>query len=231
MPRPVPPADRARLKDLLDGEQDHQATVDLLTEALAGAGLPAGATIREVGCGGGRRLALLRSHYAVEGVEPSEDLRALAQERLGPEAPLWASIPSDAPLADAVVSLSAAFGRLKDLDALEEAVRGLVSSVRPGGIVVIAPWLGDDDPAGQARMDCHSGAGVKIVRSAVVRRVRQTSRCDWLWMVAQDAAGVSTFEEREELLVADEEQIEGILLAAGLAVSRSGRQWIGCVVL
>jgi hypothetical protein len=88
--------------------------------------------------------------------------------------------------------------------------------------------------SGQAIMDTCDGDGVKIIRSAVVRVLRQRQRLDYFWMVGQDHRGIQTFEERVERALWSHEALRAALSDAGLAphatmsAAVSPAPWIYC---
>ena len=221
MPQPDQQAERAFFSDLLDGSLDYGAHAGAISAALSSAGIPAGATILHAACGTGRLLAALSGDYIVQGFTASAPTLAIARARLGPSARLWlGGLPNLQPPApaDAIVCGPAALGALRDAAALAAGLEAIAAALRPGGVLLLSPGpVPGEVVSGQAIMDTFDGDGVKIVRSAVVRVLRQRQRLDYFWMVGQDHRGIQTFEERVERALWSHEVLRGALSDAGLA--------------
>ena len=82
-------------------------------------------------------------------------------------------------------------------------------------------------------MDTHDGEGVKIVRSAVVRRTGSRARLDQHWMVARDQRGVESFVERHTLHLHSHEDIANALSNASFSATHHASEslpnglWVG----
>jgi SAM-dependent methyltransferase len=107
---------------------------------------PGAATLLDVGCGTGQHLACLRGRYAVEGVDVSPEMLAVARARL-PDVPLHVSDMRRLDLGrefDAVTCLFSSIGYATDDAELHQTVAGLARHLAPGGVLIIDGWIRPD---------------------------------------------------------------------------------------
>lgn len=236
MPQTGQHSERAILSDLIDEGIDYGSRARQLSAALSVAGVAPGAILLHAQCGTGRLLAALSADYTPQGFEPSTSRLAMARERLGPPAQLWqGGLPDFRPpaQADVVFCDADALGGLRKASALEAGLRALAASVRPGGVLLLSPGPAPEEVlSGQAIMDTYDGDGIKIVRSAVARVLRQRYRLDYFWMVGRDHQGVETFEERVERTLWPHAVLREMLSDVGLSPHRSDAAesalWLYC---
>jgi SAM-dependent methyltransferase len=122
--------DRLELQAELAWPQEHRLLGEL--------GIPADATLLEVGCGPGsvlRRLATLVPTGRVVGVEPDPELATAARAAV-PGADILAGTAERLPLPDAAVDVAVIRFVLQHLEDPLAAVQELARVVRPGGVVV-----------------------------------------------------------------------------------------------
>jgi SAM-dependent methyltransferase len=175
-----------------------------------------GNELLDVACGTGLHLAHLRRHYRVEGLD--EELLSIARERL-PDVPLHAGDMTAFDLGkrfDAVVCLFSSIGYVGTIEGLHAAVECLARHTKPGGVVVVEPWLRPD-----VFSDGHLSSlfvdqpELKLARMSISRREGRLSIFDFEYLVGT-AQGVERFSERHELaLFTVEEHLEAFR-AAGL---------------
>lgn len=105
---------------------------------------PPGARILEVGCGAGGNVPLLREFGAVAALEPDDESRAYAAERLG-LAIQSGLLPDGLPYAPESFDLVCAFDVIEHVDDDAGSVRALARLVRPGGAILTTvpayPWM------------------------------------------------------------------------------------------
>jgi len=133
-----------RIRDL---ETDHWWFVGrraVLRRLLGRVGAPAGARILEVGCGAGGNVPLLREFGAVTALEPDDESRAYASERLGLAVDAGL-LPDGLPYAPESFDLVCAFDVVEHVDDDAASVKALARLVKPGGAILTTvpayPWM------------------------------------------------------------------------------------------
>jgi SAM-dependent methyltransferase len=183
---------------------------------------PGANTLLDVGCGTGRHLSHLQGQIDTEGLDLSEDLLAIARERL-PSVPLYQGDMTDFNLGktfDVVICLFGSITYVQTHTNLERAVACLARHVAPGGILVIEPWL---SPAQYWRnhpvMNVADTPNRKIAWMYVGREQDNIVTNDYHFMVATPD-GVSHFTEQHKLGLFSDDDYGASLAAAGMAVLR-----------
>lgn len=133
-----------RIRDL---ETDHWWFVGrrkILRRLLRRLAPPAGARILEVGCGAGGNVPLLREFGTVAALEPDDESRVYAAERLGLEIDTGL-LPDGLPYAPESFDLVCAFDVIEHVDDDAGSVAALARLVRPGGAILTTvpayPWM------------------------------------------------------------------------------------------
>ncbi|MFY8143480.1 MAG: class I SAM-dependent methyltransferase, partial [Caulobacter sp.] len=124
-----------RIRDL---EADHWWFVGrrrILRGLLQRIGTPPDARILEVGCGAGGNVPLLRGFGAVTALEPDDESRAYASERLG-LAVDTGLLPDGLPYGPESFDLVCAFDVVEHVDDDAASVRALARLVKPGGAIL-----------------------------------------------------------------------------------------------
>lgn len=124
-----------RIREL---ESDHWWFVGrrkILRGLLSRIGAPANAKILEVGCGAGGNVPLLREFGAVAALEPDDESRAYASERLN-LAIDTGLLPDGLPYAPESFDLVCAFDVVEHVDDDAASVKALARLVKPGGAML-----------------------------------------------------------------------------------------------
>lgn len=96
---------------------------------------PAGARILEVGCGAGGNVPLLREFGDVKALEPDDESRAYASDRLN-LAIDTGLLPDGLPYAPETFDLVCAFDVVEHVDDDAGSVKALASLIKPGGAML-----------------------------------------------------------------------------------------------
>jgi SAM-dependent methyltransferase len=182
----------------------------------------AGNALLDVACGTGAYLPHLSRWYAVEGLDRSRAMLAIAGPR-NPGVPFYQGDLVSFDLGrrfDVVLCLGSSIGYARTLPRLRRAIQAFADHTADGGVVVVEPWF---DPeaweAGRLTLDFVDEAALKVARVLVSGITGVTvSTLDIHHMVATPA-GVETFAERHELGLFSRAEYEAAFRAARLAVA------------
>ena len=179
-------------------------------------------SILDVGCGTGKHL----EHFAglfdhVEGLDLTRALLEEAERRL-PQLTFHQGDMRTFDLGrtfDAVICLFSAIGHLLTLEELEQACATMARHLKPGGVLVIEPWLApevwDEDHLHMLTVD---RPDVKLARATLPSsrgENNEVSVLDFTYLVATRGK-VETFEEHHELRLTSEAEFLAALDKAGL---------------
>ncbi|HEX6039321.1 class I SAM-dependent methyltransferase [Longimicrobium sp.] len=179
-----------------------------------------GNALLDVGCGTGGHVAHFLDHYRIEGLDLDEGLLRIAAERY-PDATFHRGDMTDFDLGrafDAVVCLFSAIGYVRTEDALRRTVAGFARHLRPGGVVVVEPWLTPDVfRPGTLRLDASESAELKVARIVRSDYDGDLSVLVFSFLVGRPE-GVEHWEERHLLGLFADGQMRDAFAAAGLEV-------------
>ena len=108
---------------------------------------PGARTMLDVACGTGEHDKFLKDHYAVDGIDLNENYLHAARAK-NPAGRYTRADMIDFDLAttyDAVTCLFSAIGYVRTVDRMNRAVACMARHVKPGGVLIIEPWLTPDD--------------------------------------------------------------------------------------
>ncbi len=212
--------DRADLYDKIYAWKNYPAECDKLRGLLAREGISEGSRVLEAACGTGNYLTVLTSRYRVSGFDKSAAMLAIARRKL-PLAHLFAADMKTfevAELFDAVLCLFSSIGYLKTDDEIAGAARAFARAVRPGGLIVVEPWL---NPAvfvpGAPLMQTFDDPDLKICRQCVTEIRGDLSITEMHWLVARRGDKVEYFIEEHELRLIEPRALVEIFSSAGLS--------------
>ncbi len=200
--------------------KDYAAESVRVRELLAENGVTGGRLL-DVACGTGVHLQHLRAGFEVEGLDLDPGLLAVARERL-PNAPLHEGDMREFELGrtfDAVTCLFSAVGYLPSVEGLHETLRNFARHTRPGGVVLVEPWLFPE-----AFIDRHVHAllvddpELKICRMNNSERNGRHVRFDFHYLVGTPEGVEHLVETHDTYLFSHEEYIAAFE-GAGLQVA------------
>ncbi len=211
--------DRAELYDRIYHWKDYDTEARLVHELLAAEGVADGSRLLDVATGTGRHLVPLRAWYEVAGLDLHPEMLAVARRRLPGLALIegdMAAFEVERPF-DAVTCLFSSIGYLENVARLAAAARCLAAAVRPGGVVVVQPWLTPEEAIdGVCLLDTYESEELKLCRMSDGRVEGGRSVLEFHWLVGRPGGGVEAFVERHELTLFSHQQMLDALAAAGL---------------
>jgi SAM-dependent methyltransferase len=220
----------AQFYDAIYAWKDYAAEARRLKALLAEHQQTAGRrTLLDAACGTAGHAPYLRDEYAYEGLDLDAQMVALAQERF-PDLTFHQGDMLDFDLGrqfDVVTCLFSSIAYAKTPQRLEQATATMARHVRPGGMLVIEPFVGPQD--WQERRPTATFVDqddLKIARMSVGAREGEVAILDFAYLVAT-AAGIERFGERHELGLFTDAQYQQAYSAVGFAVTRDAEGLMG----
>jgi SAM-dependent methyltransferase len=115
--------------------------------AVIAVAAPGARTILDVACGTGQHDRFLKEHFAVDGIDLNENYLQTARAK-NPAGRYTRTDMTDFDLAttyDAVTCLFSAIGYVRTADRMQRAVACMARHVKPGGVLIVEPWLTPQD--------------------------------------------------------------------------------------
>ena len=126
-----------------------------------------------------------------------------------------------------ITCLFGAIGYAKTSASFRKATRCLVGHLRPGGVVVVEPWISPEKfIAGRLVFDRVDDADLKVARMYITKRRGAISVFDSRYLVAT-ATGMAHFTERQELGLFTDQQYRVAFRKAGLRTVATGPELFG----
>lgn len=229
-------SERADLYDVVYQWKDYAAEAARVVSLLGAYGVGPGARVLEAACGTGGHLVHLARSFQVAGFDRSEDMLGVARGKL-PAVPLWQADmvtvrpgDVDGPY-DAVCSLFSSIGYVWPEARLRQALHSLAGLLRPGGVLVLEPWL-DPGSYRPGRPSLQTAAlpdldadpaDLYVARGGVaglrVEDGLDISVMDLHYLVIPRGGQVEHFQERHELWLCPRAVMIAAAEAAGLQVT------------
>jgi SAM-dependent methyltransferase len=212
----------ARIYDLLyvgSGIKNYPAEAAELHRIIQEA-RPTAKTLLDVACGTGAHLAEMQRWYAVEGVDVSPAMLAVARTRL-PGVSLREADMRTLDLGktfDAVTCLFSSIGYMHDPGELRAAIARLAAHVAPGGVLILDGWVRPDQWRDNFRPDHPDVAhdsDVTVVRLSFSRREGSITELEMHHLVQTDA-GIEYFTETHRLRLTATDDYVSAVSEAGL---------------
>lgn len=211
----------AQYYDKLYAYKDYRAEVQRFMPFIRQHLRSKGNRLLDVACGTGRHLEYLREDFEVAGLDFSPQLLQAAQERI-PVASLYRADMLDFNLGrefDVVTCLFSSIAYVRTLENVRRAIGCMTRHLVSGGVLIIEPWL--------TPITWHPGAvyvsfvdepQLKIVRMSTNGVDGRLSYFDFHYLVGTPQ-GTEHFVERHELGLFETEEMQQVLIDAGLTVS------------
>jgi SAM-dependent methyltransferase len=197
----------ARVYDSLCRHKDYEAASLRLRDIVRRV-TPEASSLLDVACGTGRHLEYLSRDFRVEGLDLSPEMLAVARARC-PDVRFHEGSLVDFAVAgryDALTCLFGSIGHARALDGLHRAVMSMARHLKPGGVLVVEPWIMPSAfVTGRLVCDTVNDPDLKVSRMYVTDREGDVSIFDEHYLIAT-ADGVEHFTERHELGLFSDDQ-------------------------
>ena len=179
-----------------------------------------GNTLLDVACGTGRHPAFLQQWYDVEGLDLDDAMLAIARRRC-PDVVFHQADMVDFDLGrqfDVIVCLFSSIGYVKTVPRLRQALQTMGRHLRPGGVVIIEPWLTPETyQAGTIHAQFVNQPDLKLARMNISAVEDGVSVLNFHYLVATPE-GIKHFTERHELGLFSHDDYLAAFRASGLEV-------------
>lgn len=179
-----------------------------------------GNALLDVACGTGKHIEHLRERFSCEGLDVSRSMIEIAQERNpGVEFHLGDMIGFNlAKRFDVIVCLFGAIAYAPNTQRLDQTLAGFARHLKPGGVVVVEPWVRPEDwQDGAVHALFVDQPDLKVARMSVSRRDANVSVLNFHYMVAS-RDGIRTFTEPHRLTLFTPDDYKNAFRKAGLFV-------------
>jgi ubiquinone/menaquinone biosynthesis C-methylase UbiE len=211
---------RAEYYDPIYHWKDYAAESAAIRTRLADLGISGGAELLEAGCGTGSHLVHLKDHFAVRGFDLNEGMLAIARNKL-PGIELFradmAELAEDSS-ADAILSLFGGIAYVHPLERLQATARAFHRAVRPGGAILVEPFLtADKFKGGTLHMHTYDGADLKLCRISRAKKDGDDAEIIFHW-IAVRPDGAEHFTDTHHMWLIPTATLAGAFEDAGFEV-------------
>jgi SAM-dependent methyltransferase len=175
----------------------------------------------DMACGTGLHDQYLKDHYHVEGADLSPSQLEIARRRC-PDLVFHEADMTNFDLArdyDAVTCLFSAIGHVITEENLRAAARAMAAHVRPGGLVVIEPFIDPSDfRPGHISVEQGDEGDARVVRVSYSERVGNVLKLTMHHFVSAAGRVSVTEPARFDIAMFTAEQLRGAMESLGLEV-------------
>ncbi len=179
--------DLAAYYDRIYSEDRYRTEARRLWEVVRRYGPPHARTLLDVACGTGGHIQYLQRWFDCRGIDASPSMLRLARRRL-PGVPFTRGRMESLRLSDrfdVITCVFSAIGYVRTLPALEATLHHFARHLRPGGIVIIEPWLAPEDyRPGYYHLITHNTPELRLARLSVGERRGNESIIEFHFLIA-----------------------------------------------
>lgn len=214
--------DASRYYDAIyEAMKDYAAETERLCQLLEQHSQRPVRDLLDMACGTGLHDQYLKDHYHVEGADLSRSQLALARRRC-PDLVFHEADMTSFDLGrdyDAVTCLFSAIGHVITEEKLGAAVQAMAAHVRPGGLVVIEPFIDPSDfRPGHISVEHGEDADARVLRVSFSERVDNVLRLTMHHYVSAGGNVSVTEPMRFDIAMFTADQLRGAMASAGLEV-------------
>lgn len=210
----------AEIYDLIYSKKDYVGEAAKLTGIIDERCESGGNQLLETACGTGTYMQHLKDRFDIEGFDLSGEQVAAAQNRLPDSIIFQADMLNfdTGKQYDAVLCLFSSIGYLKTKDNLDTAIANMARHTKPGGLVIVEPWLRLEDLIpGHVSIETASGDGMWVSRMGTHTNDGKISTLNMHHMIGTND-GVDHFLEVHQLALYTDKELSDAFIKAGLGV-------------
>ena len=133
----------ARYYDEIYSYKDYKKEAEKIHRIIRKYKTNLGNSLLDVACGTGNHIQYLKPYYHVEGLDINQEMLAIAR-RKHPDIVFHKADMTNFNLGrqyDVIVCLFSAIGFVQNVPKLRRTMRSITKHLRPGGVVIVEPWL------------------------------------------------------------------------------------------
>ncbi len=221
--RPAPAyAISAAVYDRVYSWKDYGAEARRVRALIRRYGPPDAHTLLDVACGTGEHLETLSRWFETAGVDASAAMLAVARKKLPRVRFVRSTMQTfrfDRQF-DAITCLFSAIGYVRTPSELRRTLRNFAGHLRPGGVVLVEPWIAPEDyRPGAVHLGKYGTAESPIARMNISERRGGRSIMDMHYLMPYRGR-VRHWVERHEMGLFDDATMRDAFVRAGLTVRR-----------
>lgn len=212
---------RAELYDRVYAWKDYASEAARLRETLSTLGVGPGSRVLEAACGTGNYLVHFKDHYEASGFDLHQGMLTQARRKL-PDTTLWTAdmrdLQVDAPY-DALLCLFSSIGYLLDEASLAAAARCFAAALRPGGALVVEPWLTVEQwSVGRPHLVAAHSPELHLARGNIAERDGEMAVMEMHWLIIPQGGPVEHLVDRHVMWLCPRETMRRVFEEAGFEV-------------
>jgi len=193
----------ARYYDLLYSGKEYEEESEYLKEVIAEYKKSKGNELLDCACGTGNHLRYFIDEFKCTGTDLNPEVLEIAREKL-PNIEFIAADMSELELGkqfDVVTCLYSSIGYITKKEKLEGAIRSFSKHLKPGGVLIIEPWLTQElYDVGAPNMNIYNGDDVKIARLNILElKDENISHFEMHYLIAERGKKVRHHVDLHEL--------------------------------
>lgn len=184
-----------------------------------------GKALLDIGCGTGLHIAQWKNTFECEGLDVDRSMLDIAREH-NPGVTFHQADMIGFNLGkkyDVITCLFSAVGNLPNTQRLEQALQTFVRHLKPGGVVMVEPWVRPPDwQDGRVQALFVDEDDLKVARMGVSRHDGNVAVLNYHYMVAS-RDGIRTFTEAHRLTMFTDDEYRAAFRRAGLVIDYDER--------